>query len=113
MRNSIPIHLAFLALASLAAAEPSCPDGAGASEKQQGNTRILSCLDDQGRPHGPFEVWAYSDTSRTGTGVRIVDGRFTKGKQVGDWTTFDKEGRVVEKSRFVDGKKAEDSHDAE
>jgi hypothetical protein len=113
MRNSISISLAFLALASQAAAEPPCPGGAVASEKLQGNTRVFSCLDAQGRPHGPFEVWAYSDTTRTGTVIRIVEGRFSHGKQVGDWTSFDKDGRVVERSLFVDGKKAEDSHDAE
>lgn len=107
MRNPCYFLLAVLALASLAAAELACPGGTTASETKQGNTRILSCLDPQGRPHGPFEVWAYPDTSRSGIGVRIVEGRFSQGKQVGDWTTYGQDGRAVGTSRFEEGRKVE------
>lgn len=105
--------LGFLALATLAVANPECPAGTLTTELPQGNTLILSCLDAQGRPHGPFEVRAFADSSRSGTGVRIIEGRFNHGKQVGDWTNYDQDGRVTGRTRFIDGIEVEGSRELE
>jgi antitoxin component YwqK of YwqJK toxin-antitoxin module len=41
-----------------------------------------------GQPDGFFE-WFRKD------GSRVRSGYFSKGKQVGEWTTYDRKGRVV------------------
>lgn len=46
-----------------------------------------------GRPDGYFE-WFRKD------GTRMRSGYFSKGKQVGEWTTYDKSGRVVKVTKM-------------
>jgi antitoxin component YwqK of YwqJK toxin-antitoxin module len=46
-----------------------------------------------GQPDGYFE-WFRKD------GTRMRSGYFRKGKQVGEWTTFDRKGQVVKVTRI-------------
>ena len=46
-----------------------------------------------GKPEGYFE-WFRKD------GSKMRSGYFNKGKQVGEWTTFDKTGRIVKVTRM-------------
>lgn len=113
MRYANVSCLAFFAFSAMAAAGIPCPAGTSPAEARQGNTRILSCLDSLGRPHGPFEVRAFPDTAQSGTGILIVEGRYHHGKQAEEWKTFAQDGRMLSRSRFVDGMKTEEIHAAE
>lgn len=46
------------------------------------------------QPDGYFE-WFRKD------GTRMRSGYFAKGRQVGDWTTYDKKGRVVKVTKMT------------
>ncbi len=50
-----------------------------------------------GEPHGYFE-WYRKD------GVIMRSGYFDKGKQIGEWTTYDKKGKVYKVTKMKEPK---------
>lgn len=102
----------LLVLSAFAEKVLKCPAGTHESEKKEGNTRILSCLDGQGAPHGPFEVWAYPDTTVTGTGTLVVKGGFDHGMQDSLWRSFSKDGQKIVETEYKHGKQVGENNAA-
>lgn len=97
-------------VASAWAQPQTCPQNTEASDRREGNTRIFTCLDNQGRPHGPFTVRVYPDSSASGVGTLSVKGFFRHGKQDGEWITFAVGGQGTDIARFEDGNQVEEQN---
>lgn len=87
----------------------NCPAQTSESISVQGNTRIFTCLDAEGQPHGRFEVRAYADSTLSGKGKLLVRGNFSHGLREGRWEYSSNAGAPRE-AWFSAGEKVEENH---